>query len=392
MVCAGSVGPGGETTLPAAQGTFAHDIAAQCLKDQTLTPMDFYLKRGVVDGHEIECDQEMVSGILVYLDYADGDLQEGDIEWVEMPLMEELQTIDKDLGGTADRVRYRPSTRELAINDFKYGAGVYVEVVDSKQQKMYALGVLLKVQRMGFKVDTIKNVVVQPRYTGAEAVRETTFKAVELLDFAADLQEACERTRQPNPPLVAGDHCGFCPKRIVRVDGVSKTCPELERHHHAIVAVNDVALLPAAEVAVLLASVPLAKQRIAAIEAHAYKLATMGVEIPDHKLVDKEARRKWKNDGDVIMWAQEAKVDPYAPREILSPAQLEEKVKATAPKGKKKEAAKVLEPFYEKVSSGTVLVHVSDSRPPHNRVGANDFAVVDGGAKPALPQAVINLF
>lgn len=384
FVCAGSVGPGGETTLPAAQGTFAHDIAARCLKDPTLAPEDFYLKRDKIDGFDVECDQEMVQGVHVYLDAVNDDMQEGDMMWVEMPLLAALQKIDPDLGGTSDYVRYRPSTKNLLACDFKYGAGVYVEVLDNKQLKMYALGALLEILALGHKVETVTSMVVQPRYEGANPVRSETFKAVELLDFAIDAQEACARTRLPNPPLVAGDHCKFCPK--------ARTCPELEKRHHALIQADLGAVIDVQQVAVLLKSVPLAKVRIKAIESYAYKLACQGVEIPEHKLVEKEGRRKWKSEGDVIMWAQQNAVDPYAPREVLSPAQLEEKIKATAPKGKKKEAVKVLEPFYHKVSSGTALVHVSDDRPAVKRVADSDFAAVTEAKPAAQQQSVINLF
>jgi hypothetical protein len=383
-VCADSVGGGGEASVHAAAGTFAHDIAAQCLKDQTLAPSDFFLKKATIDGFEVECDLEMVDGVRFYLDTVDADLEEGDICWVEMPLLEELQAIDKDLGGTADYVRYRPSTCELLTCDFKYGSGKYVEVVDNKQLRLYALGALRAVLRAGYKVATIKSMVVQPRYEAAEPVRTETFRAVDLIDFAADVIEGAERTRLPNPPRVAGEHCGFCPKR--------RTCPELEKRQRAIAELNDVSVLDTATVGELLRSIPLVQQRITAIEEHAYKLACQGIEIPGHKLVAKMPRRKWKSEGDVIMWAQNAAIDPYAPREVLSPAQLEEKVKATAPRGKKKEAAAVLEQFVERVSSGTALVPLSDKRPPVQRVGVDDVAAVDGAAAPAVAQPVVNLF
>lgn len=384
MACPGSAGAGGEATAYAAGGTFAHDIGAKCLKDSTLTPADFYLQRAKIDGFDVECDQEMVEGVHVYLDALDDDLQEGDLTWVEMPLLAPLQKIDPDLGGTSDYVRYRPSTKNLLVCDFKYGSGVYVEVVDNTQLKVYALGALLEVLALGHKVETVTSMVVQPRYEGANPVRQETFKAVELLDFAADVQEAAARTRLPNPPLVAGDHCQpFCPKR--------RTCPELEKRHHAVVNAELGEVIDVQQISTLLAAVPLAKARIAAIEEHAYKLAAQGVDIPGYKLVDKVGRRKWKSEGDVVMWAQANAIDPYAPREVVSPAQMEERIKATAPRGKKKEAVKVLEPFCEKVSSGTALVPVSDSRPAVKRLADSDFAVVDGAVKPEV-KSVLNLF
>jgi hypothetical protein len=370
MVCAGSVGPGSDTTFVAAEGTFAHDIASRCLKDSSLSPTDFFLKRAVIDGHTVECDQEMVDGVKVYLDAVDEDMLPGDIMWAEMPLLEELQRIDKDLGGTADYVRYRRSTQEALAADFKYGAGIYVDVVGNIQLRVYALGVLLALQRQKLKVKQIRIMVCQPRHwKDNNPVREEVFKAVELLDFMADIEEAAERTRQPNPPLVSGDHCQFCPK--------AATCPELTKKTDIVMAV-DVAQPPiTAEIAKALAAVPGVKQQIKALDALAYKLALQGVEIPGQKLVNKEPRRYWKRDGDVIEWAQGQGIDPYAPRDLMSPAQMDEKLKAAAPKGKKKEAVKVIEHLWEKRSSGTVLVPISDERPAVKaQVTAADFKTV----------------
>jgi hypothetical protein len=376
MECPGSVGPGDTVSFLGAQGTFAHDIAAQCLKDSSISPTDFFLKRAVIDGHEVECDMEMVEGIQVYLAAVDDDMHPGDIMWVEMPLLEELQSVHEDLGGTADYVRYRRSTQELLACDLKYGAGIYVEVIDNRQLKLYALGALLKVQRAGFKVKQVRSMVVQPRYEGAKPVREEVFPAVELLDFAADAKEAADRTRLPNPALKAGDHCiPFCPKR--------RTCPELAKKEKALMSPTFTALAAGPALATALADIPLVKARIKAIEEHAYKLALSGVEIPGWKLVDKVPRRKWKSEGNVIEWAQSQAVDPWAPREVLSPAQLEKKLQAAAPRGKKKEAGAVLEQFVDRVSSGTALVPVADDRPPaQQRVTGAHFEALPATANP----------
>jgi hypothetical protein len=96
----------------------------------------------------------------------------------------------------------------------------------------------------------------------------------------------------------------------------------------------------------------------------------------------------------VIEWAQQnIHPDPrvvYEPRTLKSPAQLEELLKETAPRGKKKEAIAVLAPFIESKSSGTTLVPVSDDRPPaKQQITAQDFPVIEGAAK---PNPVLTLF
>jgi len=371
LVCAGSVGAGGPPSLDAARGTYAHSIAAACLLDRTLDPLDFLLKKETVEGFEIECDLEMVEGIRVYIDAVDEDAQEGDLAWVEASLHAELVKIDPDLGGTADYIRYRPGDKTLRCYDFKYGSGVYVDAEDNVQQKIYALGALLEVLRSGHLVKEIELTIVQPRFEGAQPVRSWTFKAVELLDFVADLKEAAARTRLPEPPLAAGAHCKFCPK--------ARTCPELERRQHALVAVefSPVQAYDPAALASALAAIPLVKERIKAIEEFAYAEALNGHEIPGFKLVDKRPTRKWKSEQEVIAWAQANAIDPFAPRAVISPAQMDEKLKAAAPRGKKKEATAVIAPLYESVSSGLALVPEGDNRQPVRLVSAADFPAAD---------------
>ena len=103
-----------------------------------------------------------------------------------------------------------------------------------------------------------------------------------------------------------------------------------------------------------------------------------GVQTCALPILDKVARRKWKSEGEVIEWAQKNAVDAFDKPALLSPAQLEKRLGETAPKGKKKEAGKVLEPFVEKVSSGTVLVPITDERPVAKRISVEDFTVIPG--------------
>ena len=372
LACPPSVNfPGGKSSIHAATGTFAHDIAAKCLNDKSLSASDFFLQKKVVDGFEVECDLEMVDAINVYLDEATGDTKAGDKVWIEAPMLQSLSKIDPDLGGTADYIRYRPAARELRVFDFKYGSGVYVDADDNDQMKVYALGAMLEVDA---PVTDVIVTVVQPRFEGAKPVRDWKFKAFEILDFISELKTAANLSRDKKALYYAGDHCKFCPG--------AASCPELERKSHALIAdefgIAHAAATPLAayqpqRLADALAAIPVIKERIKAIEEFAYAEATAGKEIPGYKLVDKRAVRKWKSEGDVIEWAEKAAIDPYAPRELLSPAQLEKKLAVDAPKGKKKEAGKAIEPFVERVSSGTALVPVSDDRPPAKLVAPADF-------------------
>lgn len=376
--CAGSVNASegkNTTSIHAATGTFAHEIASKCLEDRSLSPSDFLLQKKKIDGFEVECDLEMIDAVRLYVDEVIADEQPGDFTSTEMLLTTKLADIDPDLGGTADRVRYRPSDKTLRVFDFKYGSGVFVEADDNEQLKIYALGALLTVNQ---PAETIIVTIVQPRFEGAQPVRDHRFPAHEIMEFVADVKTAARASRVKDAPFVAGDHCGFCPNR--------RECPQLKGMQDALLAA-DFANLPAVAPALLgsaLVSIPQVKARIKAIEEYAYAEALKGLAIPGFKLVEKRANRQWKSEGDVILWAQEKAIDPYAPRELISPAAMEKKLAADAPRGKKKEAGKVLEPFVQRISSGYALVPESDERKPVKAVSADDFA--------ALPSPAASLF
>lgn len=313
LECPGSINlaihRGDETSVYAAEGTFAHDIAARCLC--TNKPASTWLGReDTVEGHKFTVTQEMADAIQVYLDATLGEVEAGDEDWVEMPLLAPLQKIDPDLGGIADWVRYRPSTKHLRVADFKYGAGKCVEALGNEQARVYALGAMLQVNR---EVEEVEVVIVQPRFEGAKPVRTWTFKAHDLLDFIADIQEAAALSRSANPPLKAGEWCGFCKAASV--------CPELKAKQDAIVAVEFGQVVDYTALAKALAAIPMVKERIKAIEEIAYKEATGGAEIPGFKLVEKRPSRQWSDTEAVKEWGKANAVDVYAEPDLLSVAQ-----------------------------------------------------------------------
>lgn len=381
--CPGSInlaaGKPNTTSAAAAEGTYAHNLAAQGLSHEIETGIEprasFYKgHKATVDGFPVECDSEMVDGIQLYFDTIHSlHLAEN---WVEMPLLTALQAWDKDLGGMADYVAYSPRKKLLRVIDFKYGAGVFVDVAGNKQAMLYALGAMLE---LGAPVDTVEIYIVQPRYEGAEPVRKDSFTVWQLMEFAGDVAEGAAATRRPDAPLNPGAWCSksFCPNRA--------DCPALHAQEtalmtqeFAIVGVDPTTL------AKWLVAVPLVKERLKAIEELAYQQALSGVQIPGHKLVEKRARRQWTDENKVIAWAKERAIEPFAEPELKSPAQLE--------KGLKKAEKAELAEFTVSLSSGTVLVPEGDVRPAVNKaITVDDFAAIGGPAEPQQLTAT-NLF
>lgn len=364
MLCPGSVrlsdGIPNKSSVHAAAGTLAHDIAAKCLTDDRASPQMCTGRKAVIDGHEVECDLEMVDGVQFYLDTLDADVRPGDATFVEVDLTPALKTIDPELGGTADFVRWRPATKQLRVVDLKYGAGKVVEPTENKQLMLYALGALLTLDKPAKEVTVT---IVQPRIEHEDGrVRDWTFPAVDLLDFAADVAESATRTRNSNAPLVPGEvQCGWCPAR--------RTCPELEKRQHALTAqeFNQVVPYDPAKLAQTLDAIPLVEARIKAIREFAYEEATRGNPPPGYKLVQKRATRKWKDESAAALWCADQGVEPYEAPAVRSPAQLEKELN----KKQKKEMAWLV----ESVSSGHTLVPVSDKRPEAHKALAQEFSV-----------------
>lgn len=95
MACPGSVklsqgAPSGSSEY-AAEGTYAHHIAAECLASTqpgvfSKTPEDWLGVFKEVDGHVIECTQDMVDAVNVYLEEVFQFLRTDDIIMVEQDL------------------------------------------------------------------------------------------------------------------------------------------------------------------------------------------------------------------------------------------------------------------------------------------------------------------
>lgn len=188
-------------------GTMAHSVAAYCLR------------KGLNADAILD---EFAEEVQFYLDYVrsqwDGPL---DRAAIEVDLTPALRRIDRDAGGMADFVRYRPTTRELLVTDLKFGSGVTVEAKGNKQLRVYALGALLT---MGVHPETVRAVICQPRIDDKEhRIKEDAFSAIELLDFAGDISLAAAQSRLDNPPVVGGEEqCRWCP--------ANRTCDQSVRY------------------------------------------------------------------------------------------------------------------------------------------------------------------
>ena len=287
--------------------------------------------------------------------------------------IEKTVAINKDVYGTADFIAWQPSAATLHIRDLKYGAGVPVDVGRNTQLRIYAFAALVT---MKLPAAVVSIGIVQPRYEHPDGpVRVVDFDVAELIDLHADVAEAVERVTAATAakgvkgwddkylnPSEKG--CRWCP--------ASPKCPALKNKAQALAKqVFSTAIVPAGSglaydpktLAQALDFIPILEGWIKNTREFAYGEAEKGNEIPDYKLVEKQAVRKWK---DGITADEVIRAIGCDPIEIWKPSELiniGDAVKL-APGKNAKERDAVLEPFVERKSSGHTLVHVSDKREP----------------------------
>lgn len=211
------------TTIFADEGSAAHELCERCLNDGS----DADKHKGTfIKGElgEYEVNDEMVEAVQMYLDEIRRQTKRLGKGGSAVTMIEErVYPIPGDMAlfGTADAIVADELIHsEMVVTDFKYGAGVVVDVDYNDQAAYYALGAL----RVYPEIETVKLVIVQPRAMHRDGpIRRVTLDREHLLEFGGTLVGAAERTADPDAPLRAGDWCGFCP---VKKAG---KCPELNR-------------------------------------------------------------------------------------------------------------------------------------------------------------------
>lgn len=369
LPCPGSVrlseGQPDTSNVYSAEGTVAHDVAAQHLQEGRFSVgLDWIDRVVTADGFEITVTDTMLDAVQVYLDAVRDRLPKGAAPVkdysVELDLTRHLVGLHPDLGGIADCVIYPRKSRVLQVLDYKHGAGTYVDVEDNRQLKYYALGAALAAPD---PFDEVVITVVQPRYGGVDPVRSWTFDAFDLLDFQADLVEGARRTYEPDAPLRAGSHCKFC--------RAAKVCPA-EAEHRAALLSSEFSNLTATTIqperlAEMLAVLPAVEERISQLREYAYQQAAQGNAPPGWKLVPKRATRKWTDAAAV----EAVLTDPACwTNKLKTPAQVEKALGKT-------QYAKLAAPYVTQQSSGFNLVPASDKRAPAKLVSPDEFNVVE---------------
>ncbi|MED5019308.1 DUF2800 domain-containing protein [Paenibacillus chibensis] len=203
-----------EETLPdttsdaAKEGTVAHEIAELKLRRALVEPIStrsFNAQLKKLKDKEL-FDEEMLQYTDTYVEYIQGVVHAfPSPPYIAVERRVDYSSYAPEGFGTADCIVI--GSKQLHINDFKYGKGVQVSAVDNPQMKLYALGAL-KAYSLLYEIETVHLAIIQPRISGQAS--EWSISAADLLAWGESIKPKALQAFKGEGEYVVGSHCGFC--------------------------------------------------------------------------------------------------------------------------------------------------------------------------------------
>ena len=331
-----------ESTSDAAeQGTAAHALAEHKLKKA----MKQRSKRPVSEW----IDDEMEEHTSDYADFVLEQLTAAKAKCPDAGLLIEQRLDFSHLVpggfGTGDAVII--AEPRLQIIDLKYGVGVLVEAENNPQLMLYALGALHAFEPL-YDITEVSVTIFQPRRSN---VSTWTISTEELLAWA-------QTEVAPKAALAAAGEGQFCPGSWCQFCKLSATCRAraeanlaLAKHEFA-----PPAELSDAEIAEVLAQIPLLTKWASDVEAYAAGLAIhQGKQWPGFKVVAGRSIRKYADEEAVAEAAKAAGYVDIFDRKLITLTAMERLMG-------KKTFTEVLGPLVVKPVGKPILVPETDKR------------------------------
>ena len=349
MNCPGSVAlsatvPAKPSSKYADEGTLLHDIIARVLEHSQ--PPSFYL------GTEYE-------GIALTEDLIENKLAPALAALDEIDPTHDMVFAAEATVGFGDLIPGVFGSTDLLGNlngraivlDWKFGDGVAVSPEENEQLLFYAAAAMRtpETQWAFAGVTEVELIIIQPPYTKRWV---TTVERV--AQFERDLIAAVARAQAPGADLKMGDHCRWCPAKVV--------CPLMTGAVDRAIK-TQVTALDAGSIGAYLDQADLVEQWLADLRALAHSMIETGASVPGWKLVPKRANRQWVDEAaatTALRGVGLAEDDLYVSK-LVSPAQAEKALKKTKqvlPDG-----------LTVAVSSGSTLAPESDPRPSVLQIG-----------------------
>lgn len=321
------------TTRYADEGTTAHWVSEQCLnaKKPALQDPNSYVGMKCPETGMV-VPEDMPEFVGIYLEECRNYMEIATECGVETQFV--MPAIHRELGGTCDFWAYHGDTRALYVRDLKYGQGYVVSPEDNPQLMIYAAGAALQLCAIqkNWKVEEVIDCVdfgiVQPR-TGNDAVRAVEISGQELAAWMyGTLRERAKATDQKNAPLVAGDHCQYCPA-IATCPAHAVRAAELAKADFSPTAVlPNVADFSIERLALVAQAAPIFATWAASAKEELFRRLCNGETHPDWKIVSgKRGNREWKNPVEAEEKLQNLLGDQAWEKKLLSPAKVEKILK-----------------------------------------------------------------
>lgn len=400
MKCPGSVAlsekaPPSRSSAYADEGTMAHHLAESCLLAGHLDASK-WLGTILPCGDDVApVTAEMIAAVDVYLSavWAEVAKEDGAELAVEQRFSLQVEAADEgEVFGTNDALVYLPKARKLVMFDYKHGAGVTVEVEDSIQLKFYAIGALQG--HPEWDVTEIELVIVQPRAFNAgdaQGVHRWSLPMGETIEFPYELHEAITACKQPDAPLVTGDHCRWCPastictareQEFVKAAGeefAGVSLPEIAEFGEPVPADG----LDFEHMARIIAAYQRLGPWINDMQSRIDEHLLSGGHVPGFKVVEAVARRKWVAPEDEVAGylalMYEVPEDLSRPRSLVTITEAKRLLKSFVPKADYAEAEKdITLRFTLKESKGLTTAPESDKRAAIQPVAAEFGSVMLG--------------
>lgn len=326
------------------EGTMAHEFAEHILQKNLTKEKAKAIK--TFKGKEVP--KEMPDHVFVYVDYIRNLKAEiGDGAEFLMEQKFHLKHIHPDLYGTSD-YSIKEEFGRLVVIDFKYGAGVAVDVEENEQLLYYALGAAY-----GGTYSEVELVIVQPRADHSDGpIRSWKTDMNRLTEFAKILKAGALATQEENATLKDGDHCRWCAAKAI--------CPLLKEKaiQTAQTDFKDPVLnLPSIETLTDEQVVNVVKFQsqienwFESVKDFALLRLMNGEKIDGLKMVAKRATRKWINEDEARRDLFEKHGERIYEKKFLSPSAAEKVLGKDSILG-----------LCESVSSGPTIAHESDRR------------------------------
>ena len=292
-------------------GTAAHAFAAHLL--ETGHPIhaysDYIILSDILDNHwpnwlvkatpvtaltykqPIRIEDDFYDSVDFYVNTCRSLKAPGDLSWVETKL--DCRAYHQEVWGTGDFGRFRPSTGELVILDFKNGIRYAVSPENNPQLLCYALGACLMPELYG-KVRSIWVGICQPRSLG-EPLRWATIDPGWLYQWGYYMAERVNIAMSTSASaLKAGAHCQYCPAFGVCEEAARNALQFYGEHSdNRPNSFSDPTTYDPPKLARALALVPYIEQWTKEVKRFANKEAEKGRITPGFKPIDRFGHTKW---------------------------------------------------------------------------------------------------